>query len=207
MPKTSLGLLARRAGAFDALDPLRTERIYREWLAKGRPLPAPPAAKRVTLRSYAEAYGLRTLVETGTFRADTVRTLRHDFDLIHSIEIDDSLYADAVKRCAGQANARLHRGDSATVIGPILDKLIDPALFWLDAHYSGAGTGGHHHHPTAEEVRKVTERRAGHVVLVDDVRCFGTADYPPIEIIKEIALAAGYRCEVRDDVARLTPEP
>ena len=46
-----------------------------------------------------------------------------------------------------------------------------------------------------------------HVILIDDVRCFGTGDYPTIDEVKrEIkAMNAGYRIIIADDI--LSAEP
>ena len=201
-----LGDLARRVGAYDALEPAYAAWQCRRWERTGRPVPAPSAVKRRVLLEHARANGLRVLVETGTYKADTVRALRRDFDEIHSIEIDESLHRAAVARCRRQGNARLHLGDSARLLGRVVADLDRPALFWLDAHFSGEGTGGRGGHPVVDEVREATGAGLGHVVLVDDAREFGSAEgYPTLDALRDVAADNGYTFEVRDDVVRLVP--
>ncbi len=202
----NLGATARRTGAYDVVEPLYSGLQRRRWESSGRPIPAPSSVKREVLREYGRRFGLRVLVETGTYKADTVRALRNDFDEIHSIEIDDALYQQAVARCRKQMNARLYLGDSAEVVSQIVATLSGPALFWLDAHYSGEGTGGEGGQPIVEEVREAIEANVGHVLLVDDVREFGSADeYPQLDALKVFAAKHGYDFEVQDDIARLVP--
>src|SRR5689334_17814500 len=135
-----LGALARKTGIYDVLEPGYALLKQWQWKRSDCPIPPPSSVKRNILRQYGRTHGLRVLVETGTYRADTVRALRRDFDTIFSIELDETLHADAVTRCAGQSNAVLMKGDSAVVLPEVLARLDGPALFWLDAHYSGGKT-------------------------------------------------------------------
>lgn len=172
-------------------------------------MPPPSAVKREIIRRYARDYGLRTLVETGTYRADTVRALRGDFDVIYSIELDDQLHAAAIARTRGQSNARLLHGDSALLLPKVLDELTAPALFWLDAHYSGQGTAtAAVETPIGRELDAIFGHAVkGHVVLVDDLREFtgGATDYPPLSVIEEVAASRNYDLTTDVDVIRLTP--
>src|SRR5687768_9818802 len=131
---------ARTIGAYDLLEPVYGGYQRARWGLRGGPIPAPSAVKREILRQYAATHGLLTLVETGTYRADTVRALRRDFQVIYSIELDDALYQAAVARTRRQSNARILHGDSAEMLPVVLSGLTEPALFWLDAHYSGGET-------------------------------------------------------------------
>lgn len=201
-----LGVLARRTGLYDIIEPRRSRRQRKQWEASGRPIPAPSSVKREVLRKYAQRHSLHTLIETGTYKADTVCALRHVFDTIHSVEIDPALHRAAVRRCRSQANAHIHLGDSAKVIATLVADLDEPGLFWLDAHYSGAGTGGEGDQPILDEVREAIEAEEAHVLLIDDVREFGTdVDYPQLQAVEDFAVAHGYTFEVRDDIARLVP--
>jgi hypothetical protein len=202
----NFGVVARRIGLYDLIEPVRSKRQRARWVAQGKPFPAPPPVKRDLLRRYAADHGLRVLVETGTWRADAVRALRNDFEAIYSIEIDPKLYELCKARCRRQANAHLYLGDSAELIDDILDKLNGPALFWLDAHYMGADSGGEGSNPILAEVQAILKRGVGHVILVDDVREFGADEaYPTIDRVEILAEEHRYAFLVEDDVARLTP--
>jgi protein-L-isoaspartate O-methyltransferase len=82
--------------------PLRTEiftiraRIAaRHWDGTGA---APHPIKQQAIRKYAAKYGVRVLVETGTYYGDMVAAMLHDFDLIYSIELSPALHARAQRR-------------------------------------------------------------------------------------------------------------
>src|SRR6266542_840268 len=148
---------------------------------------SPHAIKRRAVRQYSRSYGARTLVETGTYLGDMLAAMAKSFDELHSIELSDMYYAKARARFAKKPHVHLHFGDSAVELGKIVTGLRGRALFWLDAHYSGGGTArGAIDTPIAQELWEIFRtNEAGHVILVDDARCFdGTADYPTIEEVR-----------------------
>jgi len=83
---------------------------------------------------------LQVFVETGTFRGDMLERVGDHFRVIYSIELDKGLYEKALKRFQGRGHVRLLCGNSALEIKRVLAELNEPALFWLDAHGSGALT-------------------------------------------------------------------
>jgi hypothetical protein len=186
----------------------RDRRKRRAWVAAGRPAPAPSAVKRAILREYADRFGLRTLVETGTYRGGTIEALKDRFARIYSVELDDALYARARARFAGMAHVTLLHGDSADVLPALLPRLTGPALFWLDGHYSGPGTAkGRKETPIVEEIRAVlTHPIPGHVILIDDARVFGAwPDYPTLDEFRTLITTdrPGLTFHVEDDIIRI----
>src|SRR5262249_15537365 len=96
-----------------------------------------------TVLEYARRYGLRILVETGTYYGEMVAAMKNHFDEIHSVEYDSRLAQRAQKKFARQHHIHIHEGDSQQVVPEILPSLREPALFWLDAGYYGwAGLQG-----------------------------------------------------------------
>ena len=94
-------------------------------------------------------------------------------------------------------HVRLIEGDSGARLPAVVAALKRPALFYLDAHYSGLGTGkGEIETPISAEIDILLQRApAGSVVAIDDARCFGTApDYPPLAQF----IDALQRCGVAD---------
>jgi hypothetical protein len=62
-----------------------------------------------------------------------------------------------------------------TELGKISQELSRPTLFYLDAHFSGAGTGkGVKDVPLIEEMEILGKRPHLDCIIVDDVRLFGT---------------------------------
>lgn len=71
--------------------PPTPEEEFAAWQARGKTGSAPHLVKQDAVRSYGARFGLKTLVETGTFRGDMVYAMRADFDRIYSIELNGNL--------------------------------------------------------------------------------------------------------------------
>lgn len=176
--------------------------------ARGHVRPMPEQMKRLTLRHYARRHGLRTFVETGTFRGETIEFMLPEVDQIHSVELSDELHAAAVEKFKDRPQVHLDKGDSATVLPGIVEGLESPALLWLDAHYSAKVTAhGPEETPILAELRAVFERsKAAHVILIDDAREFEDKDtYPALQEVEKLANKNGHDYECRFDLIRLTP--
>ncbi len=63
-----------------------------------RLIPPPTIVKQLVIRQYAWQYGLKTFIETGTYRGDMVDAMRPYFDQIYSIELGKKLYRQARRR-------------------------------------------------------------------------------------------------------------
>jgi hypothetical protein len=182
-----------------------------QWQLKGRTGPTPHIIKEGIVRDYARRYGLRVLVETGTYLGDMVWAMRDQFDEIHSIELDPELYRRAQTRFLKRSHVHVHLGDSAVVLSDIAATLRKPALFWLDGHYSGGITAkGPTETPIEGELTSLLAASApDHVILIDDARLFtGEADYPRIgELERRVAATKpSLHLSVKDDVIRIVPQ-
>jgi hypothetical protein len=174
-----------------------------------RPMPPPALIKWKTVREYGERYSLRTLVETGTCRGDTIWFNLHNFKQIYSIELFPMLYERAREMFAPWKHVSILFGDSGAILPGLLAKMETPVLFWLDAHYSGGATArGEDYTPIITEMENIFRRRvSGDVILSDDARLFdGSDDYPKLDIfmrfIKERRPDAAI--EVKNDIIRIT---
>ena len=120
------------------------------------------------MREYAEKFGLRTLVETGTYYGEMVAAMRRRFDRIYSVEFVPELAARAQRKFGGDQHIRIFCGDSQTVMPEVLGWLEEPALFWLDAGYYGwVGEQGDQQRLSAE-LEMVLSHPYPHIVLLDD---------------------------------------
>ena len=178
------------------------------WKASGRRGLPPHAVKQQAVREYARRYGLRVLVETGTYLGDMIWAVRHDFRAIYSVELDPSLHARAVARFRRLAHVQLLHGDSANVLGELVARLEEPALFWLDGHFSGGITArGKSDTPVLSELDHVFgDRRHQHVALIDDARDFmENEDYPPVEELEKHLrkIRPGLTVRVADNIIRV----
>ena len=89
------------------------------------------------MREYGEKFGLKTLVETGTYYGEMVAAMKSRFDRIYSIEFVPELADRAKRKFARDQHVRIFCGDSRVVMPEVLALLKGPALFWLDAGYYG----------------------------------------------------------------------
>jgi hypothetical protein len=156
------------------------------------------------IRAYAQAHrGIRTFIETGTADGATVAGLLGEFERLHTIELNIGAWQAAVQKFANQPKVTCHQGESDKILPSLM--YLGPAVFWLDAHWCG-GVRGAKATPVLEELDVIL--RAGHadVILVDDVRLFGTEpEWPELaEVVKPLR-DAGYIVEVTDDVLRAVP--
>jgi len=181
-----------------------------EWEKGGKSRPPPHVVKQNTLRFYSKNYKLRVLVETGTYLGDMVEAMKADFDQVYSIELSKEFYEKATKRFKGVKNLALIHGDSGIELGNVMKRINQPALFWLDGHYSGNQTAkGHKDTPIYEELEHIfKDQEHAHVILIDDARCFGTdSAYPSIGELTEFCRNKNANLEivVQDDIIRITP--
>ncbi len=181
-----------------------------EWEKRGRPVPPPHLLKEQTLTTYARRFGLRILVETGTYYGDMVAAMIDHFDHIYSIELSEELYRQAMKRFAGHGQVHLLCGNSGRELRGIVEKLDRPALFWLDAHYSGGVTArGPEDSPIYDELSQILgTAEANHVIVIDDARLFGTdPHYPSMQQLTDFVRSRKPDADVAvlDDSIRITP--
>ena len=176
------------------------------------PVPPPHIIKQRVLRRYAEEYSLKILVETGTYYGEMVEAMKNYFYRIYSIELSEQLFDDVKKRFKSAKHIELIHGDSGKELKNVIKKINKPALFWLDGHYSAGVTArGEKDTPIYEELHCILNaKNLGHVIIIDDARCFGTDPaYPSLEELKEFIRSKNpnVKIAVQDDSIRVTPKP
>jgi hypothetical protein len=191
-------------------DLLTPEAEILAWVAQGLPAPPPHAVKEAVVRALARRYGTRILVESGTYFGDMVAAMKRDFARIYSIELGRQLHEEAVARFREQPNVTLIHGDSGQAIKEVLAQLDEPALFWLDGHFSSGVTArGNQDTPVREELDAIfAARELRHVILIDDARHFGLEPaYPTIAELRDSVRARRPRFDfaVDVDIIRITP--
>ena len=182
------------------------------WYWKLRPYPKRPPhlLKQRTVREYGKRYGLRTLVETGTYHGEMVAALKNDFDRIFSIECDAELVRRASERFASDPRIRILQGESQLVLPELMKSLAEPALFWLDAgYYSWNGLPRDLQRLPTELAAILGHVVRGHVVLIDDADTLrGLEGAMTVEQLPSRLSARypGWRVEVIDNIVRITRE-
>ncbi len=124
-----------------------------------------------------------------------------------SIELSDFYFQLNKKRFVKYDNVNLIKGDSGIIIKELVKSIETPTLFWLDGHYSGGITGkGVLETPIEMELDSILNSDIeGHIILVDDARCFkGSNAYPILETyLDKVRKTEKYDIEVLSDIIRL----
>ncbi len=188
----------------------RQEKEILYWENAGRPLPPPHLIKQRTLEFYMKKFNLKILVETGTYYGDMVVSMKDKFEHIYTIELSRMLYEKVKRRFIKYSHIKPVCGDSGVELEKIMAEINKPALFWLDAHYSYGDTArGEKDTPIEQELELIFNYPdLGHVIVIDDARCFGSeVSYPRIEDIKILIKARrpGVNITVENDMIRITP--
>ena len=178
-----------------------------EWQKRGCPVPPPEIIKQITVQEYQQKYGYTTLVETGTYLGDMVEAQKNKFKKIISVELSIDLFEKAQKRFNNEKSINILQGDSGEVLPVILKDINEPAIFWLDAHYSAGITAkGDKECPIYEELDAILKlKKFNHIILIDDARCFtGRADFPSVEKLTRYVRSnnANYKVELKNDIIR-----
>lgn len=124
------------------------------------------------------AGGRKVFVETGTARGEGLQVALDSgkFQKLYSIEANAQVFEAACTRFAAHANVEILYGDGAQVLPQLLGIIKEPAVFWLDSHWSTGEAPlqeGFNPCPVLAELRAIGEHPIGeHVILIDDVRYF-----------------------------------
>lgn len=112
-------------------------------------------------------------VETGTFKGDTAAWAARHFESVFTIELSSAYHAAALARFEALEKVKPLQGDSKLLLAEVVQQMARPALFWLDAHWSGLDTAGREAEcPLLDEIAVINESPLSHVILVDDARLF-----------------------------------
>jgi hypothetical protein len=164
--------LLQRTPVYSAYKALGHHPDYWYWILRGRPARSPHLLKQKVVREYGEKFGLKTLVETGTYYGEMVAAMKNHFNRVYSIECVPALAERAARKFASDEHVRIFCGDSRVVMPEVLALLTGPALFWLDAGYYGwvgIRTKGNEQRLSAE-LEMILSHPHPHIVLLDDAR-------------------------------------
>lgn len=182
--------------------------IISEWIIGGKRMPPPHLIKQLAIKNEKDVSGYNILVETGTYLGDMVEVQKHVFEKVYSIELGVELYSNAVQKFEADKNVFILQGDSSVVLKELMPKILEPAIFWLDGHYSAGITArGEKECPIFEELTAIFgAKELNHIILIDDARLFnGTNDYPSIEELVEFMDDKNktFSLTIKDDIIRI----
>ena len=182
---------------------------YWYWQLRGKPMRSPHLLKQRTVREYGGRYGLRILIETGTYYGEMISAMKNYFDRLYSMEFDPALAQRAVRIFARDLKIQILEGDSQQVLPALLKSLAQPALFWLDAGYYGwEGLKSDKRRLSVELEAILRHPVKGHVILMDDAHGLdgknGALTVPELKSRIESEFP-GHKVEVDYDILRITP--
>ena len=191
---------------------INQKKEFKKWKQNGCPVPPPHLVKQMTIAEYQQKYNISILVETGSFLGDMVEAQKRRFNQIFSIELGVDLYRNTFKRFKRNGHIKILLGDSGKVLPNILSEINEPAIFWLDGHYSAGITAkGDKECPIYEELNAIfNSEKFNHILLIDDARCFnGEGDYPTIEDLSSFIKSRdkNYTVEIKNDIIRYISNP
>lgn len=120
-----------------------------------------------------DAFGIRVFVETGTYLGRTANWASKIFANVITIEASEAIWNRTRVKYSHKENIKFLYGKSEEMLAKVARSLNEPAVFWLDAHWSGSDTyGGNSICPIRQEIEAVLNASTQHFILVDDVRFF-----------------------------------
>lgn len=154
----------------------------------------------IHLLSTFEDFNIKHYVETGTGGIlDShgqnsllqVSQLKKPDLKMHSIEILDRIYNEAVDYFKDNQNVYMHHGNSHDELPKVLDELDEnPTLFFLDAHFPDSYRDEYHREiirddpdyikiPLEGELRIICQKRnvSNDVIVIDDIRIYKEGPY------------------------------
>jgi hypothetical protein len=144
---------------------------------------------RFKLDEFISTYHLQTFIETGSARGDSIdyAAQRTEFTRLLSCEIEPLLAIGCISRFHDDPRINIVRMESGLFMRLVTSSDLPPALFWLDAHYPGAGFGLGDYDadidedsrlPLRRELELIALHRQGEdVILIDDLRIYETGNY------------------------------
>jgi hypothetical protein len=120
-----------------------------------------------------DQFGVKQFIETGTFLGNTAVWAAAHFERVQTIEFSREIYEQTCAQHSNIPNINFHFGDSRAVLPTIMSGLTEPALFWLDGHWSGGLTYGETDEcPLIDELEVINTSPHAHFLLIDDARLF-----------------------------------
>jgi hypothetical protein len=118
-----------------------------------------------------QEFHTKYFVERGTFMGESAALASEMFEEVYTIELSPKLHEEAKERYRHKKNIHFLQGESTAVLKNVLGEITSPAIFWLDAHYSGGVTTGEQIEcPLLNEIELILSANEEHLLLIDDAR-------------------------------------
>lgn len=152
-----------------------------------------------------EEYNLQWCIETGTHFGNTAELAAFLFRQVLTWELHPEEGSGAEQRLACLPNVHRYYGDSVAGLKSLDIKEMPPTLIWLDAHWTGRGPRTAIDSPVLDELDAIGDTYPKDVILIDDVRLFGTEGWPSREDIEARVRRVYLKIRYIGDVLVATP--
>lgn len=148
-------------------------------------------------------------VETGTYYGETTKLLASKFKQVYTIEVFWDIHSAAKSNLKSFSNIKCLFGSSHKILPSVIEEiseLKEDYLLFLDAHYSGIGTGhdkeiGENKTPVLLELSCCVDYPPS-VIIIDDLNYFNGKYYPHYDdIISEVKKLGDYKCDCIPGIA------
>lgn len=120
-----------------------------------------------------DTFKINQFIETGTYMGGTAVWASQHFKNVYTIEFSESLYRNVSQKFKHIDNINFIFGDSREALKSLSNTFVEPALFWLDAHWcSGESYGESDQCPLIEELKIINNSLVNNFILIDDARLF-----------------------------------
>jgi len=162
-----------------------------------------------------DKYKVKTFVETGTYMGGTTLWAAQRFEKVITVENSKAIFEKTSSLHKDKKNIEFLFGNSKDHLKSIVAELDSPAIFWLDAHWSGGETYGIEDEcPIIKEIETINNSAHNHIILIDDARLFMKP--PPLphkaeqwadisQIIFKLNEVKNRYCFIADDVIGAVP--
>jgi hypothetical protein len=148
------------------------------------------------------------VIETGTYLGESTMYFAKRYTRVLSFEPFEELARYNAQRFKDISNIRIVNATSDKGLSDALDDYSCPINFWLDGHFSGAGTFGtlSDASPVLKELEIIFSwadkfRDVGARIAVDDARLFtGLDGYPSLHQLSETCRKFNYELKVKNDI-------
>lgn len=123
--------------------------------------------------SLKEKFEINNFIETGTYMGATAKWASQYFEKVSTIEKSGAIFSVATSNLNGIENINIINSDSRDALRELVRVIKEPAIFWLDSHWSGGATYGEGDEcPLIEELDIIYQSGVPHLILIDDARLF-----------------------------------
>jgi predicted O-methyltransferase YrrM len=118
-------------------------------------------------KSLIKKFGIKYIIETGTYLGDTTEELAKIVGHVHTVEINPSYQKDAKEKLKGFNNIYFFLGSSPEILDKVLLPDCNPAtMIFLDAHWND-------YCPLIDELKMIAKHKLRPVIAIHDFKVPG----------------------------------